>query len=62
LTRAFTIPQPQYTNYNIVGISFYVDAPSVGIQLYRRTLSVTVTSVGIELYERTLLFRRIVRW
>jgi hypothetical protein len=56
LTRAFTIPQPQYTNYNIVGISFYVDAPSVGIQLYRRTLSVTVTSVGIELYERTLLF------
>jgi hypothetical protein len=29
-----TIPQPQYTNYNIVGISLYADTPFVGIQLY----------------------------
>jgi hypothetical protein len=47
-----TIPQPKINDYKGVGIGRYTDSPSVGIELYRRTLSVAVTGVSIKLYRR----------
>ena len=44
-----TIPQSVSTDYVGVGISLYIDAPLVGIMLYRPLLSVAVSGVGIKI-------------